>query len=126
MIIKLQLIPINETTDSINIITVSLDKVEYLAFIAINLIPIDAYSEIDGLTGALWEEMQTRKFHDKELFTIYDKLIHATNGFSLLKTTIQLFLIEKDMRYYGISKDIVAKYDTLQLQYSNLIDELKI
>ena len=126
MEIELKLIPINEKEDSKNIINIPLKKVEYLAFLATNLTPHEEFTEIDGYTSALWEEMQIRKYNDKDLFALYDKLIHATNGFNLLKIAVQLFLMEKDMRNYGTSKDLMAKYDILQKEYQAIISELKI
>jgi len=121
MNIPLKLIPINGKQEDI----IFMQDVELLAFIATTLSPMDSFSEIDGYTTALWEEMQHRKFKDKDLFSKYDKLIHATNGFNLLKVTIQLFLIEKDMRNAGISPILTTQYEKLQREYELLIHDLQ-
>jgi len=123
---KLKLIPINEKDDSDKVINITLDWVEKIAFLATTLTPLEEFAEIDGYTRALWEHMQEIKYQDKNLFTIYDKLIHANNGFNILKTAIQLFLIEKDMRTYGTTNDMLAKYDLLQAEYQALINEIKM
>ena len=122
---KLVLIPINETKDSDKVINITLDWVEKIAFIATTLTPLDEFSEIDGYTGALWEHMQELKYQDKGLFTIYDKLIHANSGFNLLKTAVQLFLIEKNMRNHGITNEMTSKYNSLQNEYQSLINDIK-
>jgi hypothetical protein len=123
---RLKLIPINEVAGTQNEFTITLKQVEHMAEIATNLEPSDSFSKIDGYTNALWEEMQSRKFSDKDLFTAYDKLIHATNGFSLLKATIQLLLLEQTMRIDGIDNSAMNAYNGLQREYQYLINDLKI
>jgi len=121
MTVSLKLVPINGNQEDI----ISLQDVELLAFTATTLSPLDSFSEIDGYTSALWEEMQSRKFKEKDLFNKYDKLIHATNGFKLLKVTIQLFLIEKDLRNIGINQTLITQYEKLQQEYELLLRDLQ-
>jgi len=123
MEIKIGLVPINETA---NAFTTTLDKIHDIAHIAIKLEPIQSFTEIDGYTDALWEEMQNRKYSDQELFTIYDKLIHATNGFNLLKADIQLLLLERKMHEEGIDPDTMNTYNKIQRDYQRLIDDLQV
>lgn len=118
----LKLIP-NGQTD--NGISMSLKELEDFAYLATTLSPIESFSKSDGYINALWEYMQENKYTNKELFTRYDKLIHSYQGNTILKTIIELFLMEKDMRENGLNDMIVTKYNSTQRYYLSLIRDLK-
>ena len=80
----LQLIPISETNIE-KAFYLSINDLDYFAHKATTLTPFDAWQEVDGYNEALFEYMQSIKYNDKDLFTKYDKLIHAQRGSELLK-----------------------------------------
>jgi hypothetical protein len=121
----LKLIPISETDASKNASNISIKDLEYFGFLATTLRPIDSFSIIDGYIDSLWEYMQEIKYQNKELFNKYDKLIHAQQGNIILKTAIELFLMEKDMRDVGIIETITNKYNNTQKYYLSLIRDLE-
>lgn len=123
--LELQLIPISEIKKEDNIQLIPLKKVEYLAFIATTLTPLDAFLEIDGYTNALWEYMQEKKYQDQELFFYYDKLIHANMGHAMLSNLIALLLIEKEIRNHGFTTTLDRQYQKLQNEYRFLLQELR-
>ncbi len=122
---EIELIPISETKKEENTHLLPLSRLEYFAFLATTLTPLDAFMEADGYTSALWEYMQDKKYQEKELFADYDKLIHASNGHTILSTLVQLLLMEKDMRTIGISNELLNRYQRLQGEYQLLLLELK-
>ena len=125
MQLEIELIPISEMKTKENTHYIPIARVEYFAYLATTLTPMDAFREIDGYTSALWEYMQDRKYQEQQLFYDYDKLIHAQMGHTLLCTLTELLLMEKDMRNYGISNDILNRYQTLENEYQSLLLELK-
>lgn len=118
----LKLIPIGKNDSGI---LMSIKELEDFAYLAINLLPNESFSKADGYIDALWEYMQEKKYTDKELFIQYDKLIHAYHGNAILKTIIELLLMEKDMRDSGLNDIIVTKYNNTQRYYLNLIRNLE-
>lgn len=121
----LKLIPNGETNNNDNYFILSIKELEDFAYLATTLYPIDSFSKIDGYINALWEYMQENKYNNNETFNKYDKLIHSYQGNTILKTIIELFLMEKDMRENGINNDIIAKYNNIQSYYSSLIRDLE-
>ena len=120
----LQLIPISETNIE-KAFYLSINDLDYFAHKATTLTPFDAWQEVDGYNEALFEYMQSIKYNDKDLFTKYDKLIHAQRGSELLKYGIELYLMEKDMKLMGISPILSERYNTVQYKYICLLNELK-
>ena len=111
--IEIALVPISEIETDENIQYIPLEKVEYFAYIATTLTPLDAFIKVDGYTNALWEYMQEKKYQDKELFSFYDKLIHANMGHPILSSLIELYLLEKEMRNEGISDEYLYQYQNI-------------
>lgn len=120
----LQLIPISETNIE-KAFYLNVKDLDYFAHKATTLTPFDAWQEVDGYNEALFEYMQSIKYNDKDLFTKYDKLIHAQRGSELLKYGIELYLMEKDMKLIGISPILSERYNTVQYKYICLLNELK-
>ena len=125
MDLEMELIPISEIKKEENTYLLPLSRLEYFAFLATTLTPLESFLEEEGYTSALFEYMQDKKYQEKELFTDYDKLIHAINGHAILSTLIQLFLIERKMRSEGISNKLLGRYQRLQGEYQTLLWELK-
>lgn len=123
--IEIALVPISEIEKDDNTHYIPLEKVEYFAYLATTLTPLEAFTKIDGYTNALWEYMQEKKFQEKELFTCYDKLIHATMGHSFLSSLINLYLLEKEIRNNGIDNEYVYQYQKLQNEYFYLLNQLE-
>ena len=123
--IEIALVPISEIETDENIQYIPLEKVEYFAYIATTLTPLDAFIKVDGYTNALWEYMQEKKYQDKELFSFYDKLIHANMGHPILSSLIELYLLEKEMRNEGISDEYLYQYQKLQNKYLYLLNQLE-
>jgi hypothetical protein len=119
----LKLIPISEDINSKNKTSISIDELEYFGYLASTLSPLESLSIIDGYINSLWEYMQEIKYQKKDLFNKYDKLIHAENGIIILKTVIELFLMEKEMRINGITE--INKYNNTQKYYLKLINDLE-
>lgn len=123
---EVELVPISEIKTEENVHCIPLSRVEYLAYLATTLSPLeDTFFEADGYTSALFEHMQERKFQEQELFKDYDKLIHAHQGFSLLSNLVQLLLIEKEMRNGGVTNEILSRYERTQREYQTVLIELK-
>lgn len=122
---EIALVPISEIENEENVQYIPLEKVEYFAYIASTLTPLDAFTKADGYTSALWEYMQEKKYQEKELFTYYDKLIHANMGHSLLTSLIELYLLEREMRNEGIDDEYLYQYQKLQNEYLYLINQLE-
>ena len=120
----LQLIPISETNIE-KAFYLDIKDLDFFAYTATTLTPFDAWQEVDGYSEALFEYMQSIKYNNKDLFTKYDKLIHANRGSELLKYAIELYLIEKDMKLMGISPILSERYNSIQIKYINLLNELK-
>lgn len=121
----LRLMPISE--NDINKATyIEVDDLDFFAHTSTMLKAYDSWSIIDGYAEALFEYMQSIKYQNKDLFTKYDKLIHAQRGSELLKYAIELYLIEKDMKLMGINNQISNKYNSVQIKYLNLINELTV
>ncbi len=123
--IEITLVPISEIEKEENVQYITLEKVEYFAYIATTLTPLDAFLKVDGYTSALWEYMQEKKYQEKELFSCYDKLIHANMGYSFLCSLVELLLLEKEMRNEGISNSYINQYQKLQNEYLYLLNQLE-
>lgn len=123
--VEIALVPISEIEKEDNVQYIPLERVEFFAYIATTLTPLDAFIKVDGYTNALWEYMQEKKYQDKELFTYYDKLIHANMGHALLSSLINLNLLEKEMRNEGIDDEYLSQYQKLQNEYLYLINQLE-
>ncbi len=123
--VEIALVPISEIEKEENVQYIPLEKVEYFAYIATTLPPLDAFIKVDGYTNALWEYMQEKKYQDKDLFAYYDKLIHANMGHALLSSLINLNLLEKEMRNEGIDDEYLYQYQKLQNEYLYLINQLE-
>ena len=122
---EIALVPISAIENKENIQYIPLEKVEYFAYIASTLTPLEAFTKIDGYTNSLWEYMQDKKYQEKELFSYYDKLIHANMGHAFLCSLIELLLLEKEMRNDGISNDYIHQYQKLQNEYLYLLNQLE-
>lgn len=120
----LQLMPISEN-DINKAFFIDIDDLDFFAHTAIMLEAYNSWSAVDGYSEALFEYMQSIKYKNKDLFTKYDKLIHAQRGSELLKYAIELYLLEKDMKKFGINNLLFNKYNSVQTKYINLINELK-
>ncbi len=120
----LALMPISETNED-KLFFLPIDDLNFFAHKASTLTPFDAWSEVDGYNEALFEYMQSIKYNDKELFTKYDKLIHAQRGAELLKYLIELYIIEKDMKEIGITPILSDRYNLIQRNYICLLNDLK-
>lgn len=120
----LRLMPISEN-DINKASYIELEDLDFFAHTAIMLKPYDSWSVVDGYSEALFEYMQSIKYKNKELFNKYDKLIHALRGSELLKYAIELYLFEKDMKLTGITNLLSNKYNSIQVKYINLINELE-
>jgi len=118
----LQLMPISENNIE-KAFYIELGDLDFFAYKASTLTPFDAWLEVDGYNEALFEYMQSIKYQNKELFTKYDKLIHAQRGSELLKYAIELYLIEKDMKLMGISSILSDKYNKIQHKYICLLND---
>ena len=104
---------------------IDIKDLDFFAYKAITLTPFESWQEVDGYNEALFEYMQSIKYAEKELFNKYDKLIHALRGSELLKYAIELYLLEKDMKLTGITNLLSNKYNSIQVKYINLINELE-
>ena len=104
---------------------IDVDDLDFFAHTATMLEAFNSWSAVDGYNEALFEYMQSIKYQNKDLFTKYDKLIHAQRGSELLKYAIELYLLEKDMKSFGINNLLSNKYNSIQIKYINLINELK-
>lgn len=123
--IEIALVPISELETEENVQYISLEKIEYFAYIATTLKPLDAFIKADGYTNALWEYMQEKKYQEKELFSSYDKLIHANMGHAILRNLIELYLLEKEMRNEGMDDEYLKQYQKLQNEYLYLLNQLE-
>ena len=121
----LKLMPISET-DINKAFFIENDDLDFFAHTATMLEPYNSWSVVDVYSEALFEYMQSIKYKNKDLFNKYDKLIHALRGSELLKYCIELYLLEKEMKLYGINFQLSNKYNSIQTKYINLINELKI
>ncbi len=125
MDIQIELIPVNEERKEKNTFLIPLAKAEYLAFLASSLTPMDALSEIEGYTNALWEYMQEKRYQEKELFLAYDHLIHANRGYQLLSCLTELFLLEKEMRNSSLKEESIRRYNFAKADYLSILSELQ-